>query len=139
MMSDEAPLDPGTDKVKTDLSTSIEWLRSLGVMAAALIRLAIAEITLAKEDAGRLIVSSLLIIPMLVLTWVALSVLAAWIVFTQTSSVSLALAAFAAIQLLAVVILLNRIKTYRRSLTLPATRVHILAILEEIRRNPGKP
>jgi hypothetical protein len=53
--------------------------------------------------------------------------------------VSLALAAFAAIQLLAVVILLNRIKTYRRSLTLPATRVHILAILEEIRRNPGKP
>jgi uncharacterized membrane protein YqjE len=139
MMSDEAPLDPGTDKVKTDLSTSIEWLRSLGVMAAALIRLAIAEISLAKEDAGRLIVSSLLIIPMLVLTWVALSVLAAWIVFTQTASVSLALAAFAAIQLLAAVILLNRIKTYRRSLTLPATRVHILAILEEIRRNPGKP
>lgn len=138
-MSDEAPLDPGTDKVKTDLSTSIEWLRSLGVMAAALIRLAIAEISLAKEDAGRLIVSSLLIIPMLVLTWVALSVLAAWIVFTQTASVSLALAAFAAIQLLAAVILLNRIKTYRRSLTLPATRVHILAILEEIRRNPGKP
>lgn len=139
MMSDEAPLDPGTDKVKTDLSTSIEWLRSLGVMAAALIRLAIAEISLAKEDAGRLIVSSLLIIPMLVLSWIALSVLAAWIVFTQTASVSLALAAFAAIQLLAVVILLNRIKTYRRSLTLPATRVHILAILEEIRRNPGKP
>ena len=139
MMSDEAPLDPGTDKVKTDLSTSIEWLRRLGVMAAALIRLAIAEISLAKEDAGRLIVSSLLIIPMLVLTWVALSVLAAWIVLTQTASVSLALAAFAAIQLLAVVILLNRIKTYRRSLTLPATRVHILAILEEIRRNPGKP
>ena len=139
MMSDEAPLDPGTDKVKTDLSTSIEWLRSLGVMAAALIRLAIAEISLAKEDAGRLIVSSLLIIPMLVLTWVALSVLAAWIVFTQTASVSLALAAFAAIQLLAVVILLNRIKTYRRSLSLPATRVQILAILDEIRRNPGKP
>ena len=139
MMSDEAPLDPGTDKVKTDLSTSIEWLRSLGVMAAALIRLAIAEISLAKEDAGRLIVSSLLIIPMLVLSWIALSVLAAWIVFSLSASVSLALAAFAAIQLLAVVILLNRIKTYRRSLTLPATRVHILAILEEIRRNPGKP
>lgn len=128
-MTDEAPLDPGTDKVKTDLSASIEWLGSLGVMAAALIRLAIAEISLAKEDAGRLIVSSLLIIPMLVLTRVALSVLAAWIVFTQTASVSLALAAFAAIQLLAVVILLNRNKTYRRSLTLPATRVHILAIL----------
>ncbi len=139
MMSDEAPLDPGTDKVKTDLSTSIEWLRSLGVMAAALIRLAIAEISLAKEDAGRLIVSSLLIIPMLVLSWIALTVLAAWIVFSLSASVSLALAAFAAIQLLAVVILLNRIKTYRRSLTLPATRVHILAILEEIRRNPGKP
>jgi uncharacterized membrane protein YqjE len=139
MMSDEAPLDPGTDKVKTDLSTSIEWLRSLGVMAAALIRLAIAEISLAKEDAGRLIVSSLLIIPMLVLSWIALTVLAGWIVFSLSASVSLALAAFAAIQLLAVVILLNRIKTYRRSLTLPATRVHILAILEEIRRNPGKP
>jgi uncharacterized membrane protein YqjE len=138
-MSDEAPLDPGTDRVKSDLGASIEWLRSLGVMAAALIRLAVAEISLAKEDAGRLIVSSLLIIPLLVLTWMALTVLAGWIVFEQTESVSLALAAFAAIQLLAVVILLNRIKTYRRSLTLPATRVQILAILEEIRRNPGKP
>jgi len=138
-MSDEAPLNPGTDRVKSDLGASMEWLRSLGVMAAALIRLAIAEISLAKEDAGRLIVSSLLIIPLLVLTWIAMTVLVAWIVFAQTASVSLALAAFAAIQLLAVVFLLNRIKTYRRSLTLPATRVQILAILEEIRRNPSKP
>jgi|GEM_PF-6420518 len=139
MMADEAPLDPSTDRVKSDLGASIEWLRSLGVMTAALIRLSIAEISLAKEDAGRLVVSGLLIIPLLVLTWIALTVLAGWIVFEQTASVSVALAAFAAIQLLAVIILLNRIKTYRRSLTLPATREQILAILEEIRCNSGKP
>ena len=139
MMSEEAPLDPGTDSVKSDLGASIERLQSLGVMAAALIRLAIGEISLAKEDAGRLIVSSLLIIPLLVLSWIALTVMAAWIVFTQTTSVSLALAVFATIQLFAVIFLLNRIKTYRRSLTLPATHVQILAILDEIRRNHGKP
>ena len=139
MMSQEAPLDPGTDSVKSDLGASIEWLQSLGVMAAALIRLAFAEICLAKEDAGPLIVSSLLIIPLLVLSWIALTVMAAWIVFTQTTSVSLALAVFATIQLFAVIFLLNRIKTYRRSLTLPATREQMLAILDEIRRNPGKP
>ena len=138
MMSEEAPLDPGTDSAKSDLGASIDWLQSLAVMAAALIRLAIAEISLAKEDAGRLLVSSLLMIPLLMLLWIALTILAGWIVFAQTASVTLALAVFAAIQLLAVIFLLNRIKTYRRSLTLPATREQMLAILDEIRRNPGK-
>ncbi len=139
MMSEEAPSDPDIDSVKSDLGASIEWLQSLGVMAAALIRLAIAEISLAKEDAGRLLISSLLMIPLLVLLWIALTIMAGWIVFVQTASVSLALAVFAVIQLLAMVFLLNRIKTYRCSLTLPATREQMLAILDEIRRNPGKP
>ena len=139
MMSEEAPLDPGTDRVKSDLGASIQWFRSLGVMAAALIRLAIAEISLAKEDAGRLLISSLLMIPLLVLLWIALTIMAGWIVFVQTASVSLALAVFAVIQLLAVVFLLNRIKTYRRSLTLPANREPMLAILAALRRNPGTP
>jgi len=139
MMSEEAPVNTDTDSVKSDLGASIEWLQSLGVMAVALIRLAIAEISLAKEDAGRLLISSLLMIPLLVLLWIALTIMAGWIVFVQTASVSLALAVFAVIQLLALVFLLNRIKTYRRSLTLPATREQMLAILDEIRRNPGKP
>jgi uncharacterized membrane protein YqjE len=138
MMSEEAPLDPGTDSAKSDLGASIDWLQSLAVMAAALVRLAIAELSLAKEDAGRLLVSSLLMIPLLALLWIALTTLAGWIVFAQTASVTLALAVFAAIQLLAVIFLLNRIKTYRRSQTLPATREQVLAILDEIRRSPGK-
>lgn len=138
-MSDDAPVSPGTEREKSDSGASLEWLRSLTVMAAALVRLAMAEIALAREDAGRLLVSSLLIIPLLLLTWIAVTVLAGWIVFAQTASVSIALSVFALMQLLAVVFLLNRIKTYRRNLTLPATRSQIIAILDEIRRSPGKP
>lgn len=139
MMPDEAPIDPGNTGEKSDLSASVDWLRSLAVMGAALARLAIAELALAKEDAGRLIISSLLIIPLIALTWISLTILASWIVYAQTTSVSLGLLAFSAIQLFAVVLLLNRIKAYRRSLSLPATRTQLLSILDEIHRDVGKP
>jgi uncharacterized membrane protein YqjE len=138
-MSEQIPSESATDKEKSDLSASIEWLRSLSTMAGAIIRLAIAEISLAKEDLGRLIISSLLMIPLAVLTWIAFTLLAAWQVYALSASVGLGLLTFAAIQLFAVLLLLNRIKVYRRSLTLPATRTQILSIIDEIRRDAGNP
>jgi len=137
-MSEQIPSEASTDKEKSDLSASIEWLRSLGAMAGAIIRLAIAEISLAKDDLGRLIISSLLIIPLVVLTWIAFTLLAAWQVYALSASVSLGLLTFAAIQLVALFLLLNRIKAYRRSLTLPATRTQILSIIDEIRDDAAK-
>lgn len=138
-MSEQIPSESATDKEKSDLSASIEWLRSLSTMAGAIIRLAIAEISLAKEDLGRLIISSLLMIPLAVLTWIAFTLLAAWQVYALSASLGLGLLTFAAIQLFAVLLLLNRIKVYRRSLTLPATRTQILSIIDEIRRDAGNP
>jgi uncharacterized membrane protein YqjE len=138
-MSEQIPSESSTDKEKSDLSASIEWLRSLSAMAGAIIRLAIAEISLAKDDLGRLIISSLLLIPLAVLTWIAFTLLAAWQVYALSASVGLGLLTFAAIQLLAVLLLLNRIKVYRRSLTLPATRTQILSIIDEIRGDAGNP
>lgn len=138
-MSEQTPSGPGSDKETSELIASIEWLRSLLAMAGAIMRLATAEISLAKEDLGRLIISSLLLIPLAILTWIALTLLAAWQVYVLSTSVSLGLLAFAITQILAVILLLNRIKSYRRSLTLPATRTQIRSIIEEIRGDAGKP
>jgi uncharacterized membrane protein YqjE len=138
-MSQQTPSEPGSDKDTSDLVASVEWMRSLFAMAGAIVRLAIAEISLAKEDLGRLIISSLLMIPLAALAWIAFTSLAAWQVYVLTASVSLGLLTFAAIQMLAVLLLLNRIKTYRRSLSLPATRTQIRSIIDEVRRDAGKP
>ncbi|MDP2285227.1 MAG: hypothetical protein Q8L06_13890 [Pseudohongiella sp.] len=138
-MTDEATTEPGTQADKSELSASIEWFRSLVVMTSALFRLAFAELSLAREDLGRLILSTLLFLPLLLMTWVAISLLAAWIVYEQSESATLGFSAFAAIHVLASVVLLKRISTYRRSLSLPVTRTQLRAIIGEIRRGQDNP
>jgi uncharacterized membrane protein YqjE len=138
-MSDDHQQEPGASSGQSDLSASLNWIRSLAALGAAVLRLGIAEISLAKEDLGRLILVCLIIVPVLLLTWVSLGVLVAWIVFELTMSATLGFASFAAIQLATSVILVNKIKTYRRSLTLPATRAQILTIIEEVRHETRKP
>ncbi|TFH73439.1 hypothetical protein E3V39_09495 [Gammaproteobacteria bacterium LSUCC0112] len=129
----------GSGGVKSDLSASLAWFQSLITMIGALLRLAIAELSLAREDLGRMIMGALLFIPLLLMTWVALTVLAAWIIYEQTASATLGITMFAAIHVVAVVVLYKRLNTYRRSLSLPVTRAQLTAILDEIRRERGQP
>lgn len=138
-MSDQTSHEPAKNDKKSDLSASIEWFRSLVVMVSALLRLAFAELSLAREDFGRLIMGTLLFIPLLLMTWVALSVLLAWIVYEQTTSATLGFTSLASIHVIAVVVLYKRINAYRRSLTLPVTRAQLAAIVDEIRRERGQP
>lgn len=125
--------------VKSDLSASLAWFQSLITMIGALLRLGMAELSLAREDLGRLIIGALLFIPLLLITWVALTVLAAWIIYEQTASATFGISVFAAIHVVAMVVLYKRLNTYRRSLLLPVTRAQITAIVDEIRRERGQP
>lgn len=125
--------------VKSDLSASLAWFQSLITMISALLRLAMAELSLAREDLGRMIMGALLFIPLLLMTWVALTALAAWIIYVQTASATLGFTAFAAIHVVAVVVLYKRLNNYKRSLSLPVTRAQLTAIVDEIRRERGQP
>ena len=137
--SESGTSESSSGGVKSDLSASLAWFQSLITMIGALLRLAIAELSLAREDLGRMIMGALLFIPLLLMTWVALTMLAAWIIYEQTASASLGFTVFAAIQLVAVVVLYKRLNTYRRSLSLPVTRAQLTAIVDEIRRGQGQP
>ncbi|MDO8909238.1 MAG: hypothetical protein Q7W55_12165 [Pseudohongiella sp.] len=137
-MSEQNQAESDVAAGKSDIGASIDWLRSLVTLSTAVFRLGIAEASLAREDLGRLILVYLLIVPVFLLTWIALGVLAAWIVFELSSSATLGIASFAAIQVGTCLLLVNRIKTYRHSFTLPETRAQIMAIIEEVRDETGK-
>lgn len=138
-MSEHNQTEPGAGNSQSDLSAALGWLQSMGVLIAALLRLGAAELSLAKEDFGRLILVCLLIVPLFLLTWVALSVLLSWVMFELTLSATAGFATFAAIQLVTSLVLIRQFKTYRHSLTLPATRAQIRSIIEEVRHETSKP
>lgn len=121
-----------------DIAASFDWLRNMAEACLAVLRLGRAELALAKEDLGRMLLMCVLVLPVLFLTWIAAGVLIAWIVYEQSASATFGFAAFAAIQLGASLLLLNRIKTYQRSLSLPATRAQINAIIQEVRHEASR-
>lgn len=132
-MSEQNQTEPGNGNLKSSLSASLDWIQSITALLLAVFRLGIAEVSLAREDLSRLILVGLLIVPMFLLTWIAVSILAAWVVFEMTLSALSGFATFAAIQLITSLTLISKFNTYRRSLSLPATRAQILAIIEEVR------
>jgi uncharacterized membrane protein YqjE len=138
-MTEENQSEQSVNSQQSHLDTSINWLLSIASLFTSVFRLGIAEASLAKEDLGRLVLVCLLIVPIFLLTWVALGVLAAWIVFELTAWAAMGFATFAAIQLITSLILISKLKTYRHSLTLPATRAQISTIIEEVRHEARKP
>lgn len=137
-MSEQNQTEHSTVSAQSELSASISWLRNIAVLIAAVFRLGMAEISLAKEDFGRLVLVCVLIVPIFLLTWVALSVMLAWIVYELSMSALLGFTTFAAIQLATSLILLRKFKTYRRNLSLPATRAQISMIIEEVRHEASQ-
>jgi uncharacterized membrane protein YqjE len=138
-MTEENQSEQSVNSQQSNLDTSINWLLSIASLFTSVFRLAIEEASLAKEDLSRLVLICLLVVPIFLLTWIALGVLAAWIVFELTAWAAMGFATFAAIQLVTSLILISKLKTYRHSLTLPATRAQISAIFEEIRHEARKP
>lgn len=88
------------------------------------------ELKLALGDSRRLILVSLAMIPLLLLAWLGLSVLAGWLVYLVSHSVALGLVGFVVVQLVALLWLRRAAKVYGRSLGLPASRRQLQAIME---------
>lgn len=93
-------------------------------------RLLVLELQLAVGDAGRLALVVLAVVPLLIFTWLGLSVLLAWWAFAALESVALGLVAFTALQVAALLLLWLAARRYARSLALPATRRQLRAIME---------
>lgn len=87
------------------------------------------ELKLALADGQRLLGALLAMVPLVILAWLGLSILLAWLVFMGSGSVGLGLAGFVLVQLLALMLLWRAARAYRRSLGLPATRRQLRAIL----------
>lgn len=93
-------------------------------------RLVVLELQLAVGDAGRLALVVLAVVPLLIFTWLGLSVLLAWWAYAALESVALGLVAFTALQASALLLLWLAARRYARSLALPATRRQLRAIME---------
>ncbi len=93
-------------------------------------RLALLELQLAVGDAGRLALVVLAVVPLLIFTWLGLSVLLAWWAYAALESVALGLMAFTALQTSALLLLWLAARRYARSLALPATRRQLRTIME---------
>jgi hypothetical protein len=110
------------------------WL-SLGAEAGtvfqqflALLRL---EARLAVGDAGRLLAVFALMLPLALLSWVGLSMLLAWLVFSGSGSVALGITGFLAVQVVAMLLLALAARRFQRSLSFPATRRQWEALFEK--------
>lgn len=142
-MSDEhrePPVLPDKDdsggNAQDELGAWLAWFRQLGALGSALLTLATAEIRLAGGDLRRLLILSLLLLPMIIITWLGLSVFVSWLVYNQSGTAGAGLFTFFAIQAGATLTMWLLFKKYRRSLTLPMTRRYLDEIVEDIKHGP---
>ncbi|PLW81996.1 hypothetical protein CWI75_12975 [Kineobactrum sediminis] len=86
------------------------------------------ELKLAVGDGLRLLGVLLAMVSLVILAWLGLSVLLAWLAFLGSGSVALGLAGFLVVQLLALLLLWRAARVFQRSLGLPATRRQLKAM-----------
>jgi uncharacterized membrane protein YqjE len=122
--------------VEDELGAWLAWIRQLGALGSALSVLATAEIRLAGADLRRLILLSLLVLPIIIFTWLGLSVLLSWLAYSQSGLPSAGFFTFFAIQVAAALYIWFLFKKYRRSLSLPMTRHYLDEIIEDIKHGP---
>lgn len=109
-----------------------EWMelgKQAGSTAGTFGRLLSAELKLASGDLGRLIAVGLALLSLGSIAWLGLSVLLSWLAFQQLESVTLALLVFLGIQVLVILLLVKAANTFKRSLSLPATKRNFRALV----------
>ena len=121
--------EPDLDQPEAQLQAWVSLLQLAQATGRQLSTLLQLELKLALADGQRLLGVLLAMVPLVILAWIGLSVLLAWLVFSGSGSVSLGLAGFVLIQLLALVLLWRAARVFKRSLGLPATRRQLRAIM----------
>jgi len=123
-------------KTQDELNAWLAWLQQLTALGTALSALASAEIRLAGGDLRRLLLIVLLLFPVIIFTWLGLSVCISWFVYSVSGFAGAGFFAFFVLQASAAVYIRVLIKRYRRSLTMPMTRKYLAEILEDIKHGP---
>ena len=93
-----------------------------GNSGKGLLRLLKAEILLAMAEMPQLLALWLILVPLALLAWVGLSVLAGWAAWHYTAELGWAIATFSLLQLLCCGLVLLRIARSEKRLFVPATR-----------------
>jgi len=115
----------------TELNEQLSaWFRQTLVAGAELANLFRLELQLTLGDARRLAVVGLAIVPMLFLSWVSLSVLASWLAYDYSGSVTVGLATFALLQLLVLGYLVGQAMRFKRQLGFRRTKAHAKRIMQ---------
>lgn len=142
-MSDDhrEPLESPDNKTSSgnaqeELDAWLAWFRQLGALASALSVLATAEVRLASGDLRRLFLLVLFFFPIVIFTWLGLSVCLSWLVYSQSGVPGAGFFTFFVIQASAAIYMWFLFKKYRRSLSLPMTRRYLDEIIEDIKHGP---
>lgn len=124
--------DPGRhpEAAEDELQAWIDWFKHAAAAGGDLAKLAKLELSLALGDTKRIVALALVAVPLVVLTWVGLSTMIAWLVFLPTGSVAAAIGTFIAAQVIPLVFIVWSIKRYSKSWAFAATREHLQAFKE---------
>ncbi|MFA7553536.1 MAG: hypothetical protein WCY88_04730 [Spongiibacteraceae bacterium] len=135
-MIESSESEHADDKTKHEPADQVEplqiwadWLRDIATIGADTLQLLQLEVRLAIKDSKRLLVLALLFVPVLMLTWLGLAVLLAWLVYLLDSSVTQGLLAFLIIHVAALIGIVVGWRHYRKSLSLPLSRQHIRQLM----------
>ena len=120
-----------------ELKSSFEWLEHAALAGGDLVRLIGLELRLAAGDSVRLVVLGVAMVPLALLAWIGLSVLAAWLVLVWLGSETLAIVTFIAVQLLAIGVMAFYCRKFAKSLSFPATNRQIKALKEQVHGSQG--
>lgn len=112
------------------LDHSVAWLRQLLAAGGELATLLRLELQLTLGDARRMLLLTLLLVPLLLFTWLLLGALAGWLIWLASASVTAALAGVLGLHALGLWLLLRQLQVYQRSLGFRRTKAHLKRLLQ---------
>lgn len=95
------------------------------------------ELQLSAGDAGRLVLTWLALVPALILAWISLCGLVAWLVYDLSTSISLSLTTFTILQFAMCIMLLSLRKRFRRGIGFRRSKIHVKKLLQGITETGG--
>ncbi|WP_341707899.1 hypothetical protein [Halopseudomonas sp.] len=127
----DTELSPDAVKAVDELlDHSVAWLRQLLAAGGELATLLRLELQLTLGDARRMLLLTLLLVPLLLFTWLLLGALAGWLIWLASASVSVALSGVLGLHALGLWLLLRQLQIYQRSLGFRRTKAHLKRLLQ---------
>ncbi|MEL0168464.1 MAG: hypothetical protein VW877_10110 [Pseudomonadaceae bacterium] len=109
------------------------WLRQLlaaGGEIATMLRL---ELQLSLGDARRILLLTLLLVPLLLFTWLVFSLLVGWLIWQAAGSVVIALCGVLVLHGAGIALLVRQLQVYQRSLGFRRTKAHFKRLMQGAR------